>query len=185
MSLHMVLSPEAWARARVPALPPDYLVRPFHEDDRKPWIALMRAAGFEGWSHDHLRQALSMALPDGIFFIEHCPTRALVAIAMAGHRSTELHPFGGELGWVAVSPEHRGRHLSAIVSSEATKRFLSAGYREIYLATDDWRVAAIKTYLGLGYVPFLWASYMEERWRLVCRNIERRFEDLGAIRRSG
>jgi mycothiol synthase len=66
------------------------------------------------------------------------------------------------------------------VCAEVTRRLLSAGYREIYLQTDDWRLPAIKTYLNLGYVPLLCEPDMEERWRLVCRNLDLGYEDVGA-----
>ena len=185
MQLHMVLSFDAWARVRPPALPEGYGLHPFRESDRDAWIRLMQQAGFEGWSQENLKQALSSALPDGIFFIEYGPARELAATAMAGHKPSELHPFGGELGWVAVSPPHRGRRLSSVVCVEATRRLIAAGYRDIYLCTDDWRLPAIRTYLNLGYVPLLCASDMEERWRLVSRNIGTPFEELAVRRRGG
>lgn len=179
MQLNMVLSFEAWAAVRAPSLPEGYRLRTFRDSDRDGWIRLMRLAGFDGWSQESLKGALSIALPEGIYFVEHAATRELVATAMAGHRSSELHPFGGELGWVAVSPPHRGRRLSSVACVEVTRRLVSAGYREIYLSTDDWRLPAIKTYLNLGYVPLLCASDMEERWRLVARNLGL---DYGALR---
>lgn len=180
MQLHMNLSMEAWTRTRPVALPSGYVLRTFRESDRDSWIHLMRAAGFDGWGQEVVKQALSVALPDGVFFVEHGPTRELVATAMAGHKSSDLHPFGGELGWVAVSPAHRGKRLSSVVCIEVTRRLLTAGYREIYLSTDDWRLPAIKTYLNLGYVPLLFASDMEERWRLLGKNLGIRYEDLGS-----
>ena len=48
------------------------------------------------------------------------------------------------------------------------RRFASAGYTRIYLKTDDWRLPAIKTYLKLGFIPFLFLPDMEGRWRDVC-----------------
>jgi mycothiol synthase len=161
-------------------MPEGYALRTFRTADRDAWIRLMRSAGFDGWSHDTLKQSLACSLPEGVFFVEHGATRELVATAMAGHRATDLHPFGGELGWVAVSPPHRGKRLSAIVCAEVTRRLLSAGYREIYLQTDDWRLPAVKTYMNLGYVPLLCDSDMQERWRFVCRNLDLRYEDVGA-----
>ena len=83
---------------------------------------------------------------------------------------------------MAVSPPHRGRRLSRVVCFEATRRLVAAGYREIYLSTDDWRLPAIRTYLDLGYVPLLCASDMDERWRLAARNLGMPFEKLSARR---
>ena len=117
---------EAFAAVRPPALPEGYLLRTFRDSDRDGWVRLMRLAGFDGWSHESLKGALSIALPEGIFFIEHGPAHDLAATAMAGHKPSELHPFGGELGWVAVSPPHRGRRLSSVVCVEATRRLIAA-----------------------------------------------------------
>ena len=47
------------------------------------------------------------------------------------------------------------------------RRFLQAGYRRIYLKTDDFRLAALSTYLRLGFQPFHFASDMEPRWRAI------------------
>jgi len=51
------------------------------------------------------------------------------------------------------------------------QRYASAGYRHVYLKTDDWRLPAIKTYLKLGFLPFLFSPDMEGRWREVCGNL--------------
>ena len=53
-----------------------------------------------------------------------------------------------------------------------TARFLSAGYRNIYLKTDDFRLPAIKIYLKLGYAPFLFTPEMKARWEAVCRKLD-------------
>ena len=183
MQLHMVLSSKGMeARSEAPA-PEGYSLRTFREGDRDGWIGLMRSSGFESWSQDTLRHALAVSLPEGIFFFSHDATRELVGTAMAGHTATDLHPFGGELGWVGVSPQHRGKRLSLILCSRVVRRFLSAGYREIYLQTDDWRLPAIKTYLNVGFVPLLCAPEMEERWRFVSKNLGLRYEELGALGR--
>ena len=68
-------------------------------------------------------------------------------------RSAEgLHPFQGNLGWLAGDPAHAGRGLGAAVSAAATTRLIAAGHRDIRLGTEDFRLAAIRIYLKLGYV---------------------------------
>jgi mycothiol synthase len=115
---------------------------------------------------------MSKVLPDGFFLVEHEPTRQIVATAMATHNPSPLHPFGGELGWLAGSPEHAGQHLGQVVCAAVTARFLRAGYRRIYLKTNDWRLPAIVTYLQLGYVPLLYAADMTERWQVLCAKLD-------------
>lgn len=110
-------------------------------------------------------------LPGGFFVIEYGATGSLVAAAMATHGASEMHPFGGELGWVAADPDHKGKRLGLAVSAAATRRFLACGYTEIYLKTDDFRLPAIKTYLRLGYEPLPFCDGMSERWEQVRKKL--------------
>jgi hypothetical protein len=57
------------------------------------------------------------------------------------------------------------------VSAAATARLIHAGYRHIYLHAEDERLAALKTYFKLGYIPFLYALAMVERWQAVCEEL--------------
>ena len=47
------------------------------------------------------------------------------------------------------------------VSAAVVRRLLRAGYRNIYLFTEDWRLAALRIYLTLGWVPLLYMPDME------------------------
>jgi len=63
------------------------------------------------------------------------------------------------------------RRLGTIVSTAATRRLIEAGYRRIYLLTDDFRLPAIRIYLALGYAPLFHAPGMPERWQVVLQQI--------------
>ncbi len=150
--------------------PPEaYALRTFRAGDAADHVRLMRAAGFADWSRERLATDMEKCLPDGFFVIEHSPSGRLAATAMSLQQPSAHHPFGGELGWVAGDPEHKGKGLGCAVCAAATRRLLEGGYRDVYLRTDDFRLAAIKVYLKLGYVPFLCAPDMEGRWRDVLR----------------
>jgi len=176
MQLQMLWPEEKTAGIPTLSLPDEYSMRTYRAGDDDEFVQLMQAAGFDGWNHDMLGGALRKALPDGIFLSVHTQTAAMVATAMATHNPTDLHTFGGELGWVAAHPDHRGQRLGLAVCTAVMKRYAAAGYRRIYLQTDDWRLAAIKTYLKLGFVPFLFAPDMEKRWREVCEKLDWIFE---------
>ena len=162
--------PESLAPDRI--LPVGYRLRTYRAEDEQGYLAVMHAAGFTSFDHEAVQRWLQKVLPDGFFLVEHESTRRIVATAMATHNPTPLHPFGGELGWVAGSPEHAGKHLGRVVCAAVTARFLRAGYRRIYLQTDDWRLPAIVTYLRLGYVPLLHAADMADRWQAVCAKLD-------------
>ena len=169
--LRMVYPAARRIKPRDLKLPPGYQLRTYRADDAEAYIRLMRRAGFRAWNKDTLQELLRRILPGGIFFIVHQPSGALVATASALHHPQEQHPSGGELGWVACDPKWRGRGLGRIVCAAALKRFQDAGYRELYLLTDDIRLAAIHIYLEQGWKPLLCAPDMAARWQAVLQQL--------------
>jgi len=165
--LQMIMSN---AEVVVPELPAGYVLRTFRPSDTESYIELMHAAGFGFWNADVLGEWLNRVLPDGLFVVEH-DSGAIVATAMATHNPSPQHPFGGELGWVAGRPEHKGKGLGAAVCAAVVRRYREAGYKRIYLKTDDHRLPAIKVYLKLGFLPFLFAPDTPERWQAVCEKL--------------
>ena len=127
----------------------------------------MELAGWPGWDDEKLRPWMARIPPES-WFMAIDPSGEIVASAMGLHDHSDLHPFGGELGWVAADPAHAGKGLGMAVCAAVTARLIAAGYRNIHLYTEHWRLAALKTYLKLGYVPFLYLPEMFERWRAIC-----------------
>lgn len=152
-------------------VPPGYAMRQFTASDAEAYLALMAKAGFRSWDHEQIEKVLPSVLPGGWFIVEHAATGRLVATAMARHRPIEGHPNGGELSWVAADPEHKGRRLGMAVCAAVVRRFLAAGYRRIYLLTDDWRLPAIYVYLRLGFEPLVVRDDMLARWELILRQL--------------
>ena len=152
-------------------VPEGYVLRTYRPGDDPEFFRLMDRAGFKGWDMQTLQPWLQKLLPDGFFFVVHRESGNLVATAMATHNPSGLHPFGGELGWLAGDSAHRGKGLGYVVCAAVTCRLLEAGYKRIYLNTDDWRLPALKTYLKLGWVPFLFQDDMPGRWKAVCETL--------------
>src|SRR5262249_43218884 len=63
---------------------------------------------------------------------------------------------------------HRGKGLGRAVTALAVAWLLRAGYRHIFLKVDGWRMAAIRCYLQLGFVPLLIEDDLLPRWRRIC-----------------
>ncbi len=153
-------------------LPPGYTLRTYRPGDEPRFYQVMALAGWPGWDDEKLQPWLWRILPEGWFMAIHRESNQMVATAMALHGHSAWHPFGGELGWVASDPAHAGQGLGMAVCAAVTARFIGAGYHNIHLYTEDWRLAALKTYLKLGYIPFLYTPEMPERWRAICEQLQ-------------
>ena len=81
-------------------------------------------------------------------------------------------PLAARWAGSPATPTMPAKGLGMAVSASVVRRLLQAGYRNIYLNTEDWRLAALSIYLKLGWVPLLYMSDMEERWRDVCAKID-------------
>jgi mycothiol synthase len=165
--LQMIWPRQRLADPPVISVSPGYQLRTYRPGDEARFYEVMEIAGFTDWTDDVLRPWLAKILPDGWFFVVDA-TGAIVATTMATHNPTDRHRFGGELGWVASDLAHKGHGLGVAVCAAVINRFLRAGYRNIYLNTDDFRLPAIKTYLRLGFVPLLFSADMHDRWQTIC-----------------
>jgi mycothiol synthase len=172
--LEMIWPEAKLARPPEVKLPADYRLRQLEDRDAEAWGALMKEGGFGEWPRDRLARHKRGVIPGGFFVIEHVPTGALVATANANHQPTDRHPEGGELSFVVASPAHAGKGLGRAVTAAVVRRFLEAGYRRIYLKTDDFRLPAIKVYLQVGFEPLLFADDMAGRWAAVDRELSRK-----------
>ena len=90
---------------------------------------------------------------------------------MALHDHTWKAPFCAELGWLAADPTHMGQGLGMALVAATTARMKEIGYRQIHLYTEHWRLAALKIYLRLGYVPLLYSKAMPQLWQTVCARL--------------
>ena len=102
----------------------------------------------------------------------HQASNQIVATSMAVHNYKKVNPFQGDVGWIAADPAHTGRGLGMAVTAAVTTRFIEAGYRNIHLYTEDFRLAALKVYLKLGYIPLLYTPEMPARWQAVCTQLQ-------------
>jgi mycothiol synthase len=135
-------------------LPAGYSLRTYRPGDDSRFYELMELAGWPGWNDDKLWPWLVRILPQGWFMVGSEEGGEIVATCMALHDHTWSHSFCGELGWLACDPAHTGKGLGLAVGAAVTARFIEVGYRHIHLYTEHWRLAAIKTYLKLGYIPY-------------------------------
>ena len=159
------------ARARAvppPGLPAGCQLRGFRPGDQPGWVELLAASGFEGWTVEKFDAYT--AEPErltGSRAVER--DGRLVAATFASQRS--LDPPTGALDYVICHPGHRGRRLGRIVCAAAMEYLADQGYTTISLLTDDWRLAAIKTYFNLGFEPVMTRVDMPDRWLKVTQQL--------------
>ncbi|MBQ4322477.1 MAG: GNAT family N-acetyltransferase [Clostridia bacterium] len=74
----------------------------------------------------------------------------------------------GYIHMVACKPSFRGMGLGHLLNDVAVYTLKQEGMKTAYLTTDDWRLAAIKTYLKAGFVPDKESNPdFAERWKDV------------------
>ena len=79
----------------------------------------------------------------------------------------ERFPGSGYLHWIAVDPDHQGQRLGFFLSLAVLHTFETLGCADAVLETQDHRLAAIHTYLTLGFLPEYRDETHRERWAAI------------------
>lgn len=143
----------------IPPIPRDYKLRQLRNSDVKSYQELFSLAFH---MPDALAKTLEKVLADGFFVIEHLPSSSIVASCVAERESK----IGKNciLGWLVCDPSHTGKKLGTIVAATVTNKLAKEGCENPLLSTDDFRLAAIRIYLELGWRPYLYKPDMKQRW---------------------
>jgi GNAT superfamily N-acetyltransferase len=167
-ALYMLRPPSAVSQL---SLPPTFDIQPISNERLHVARAIVELDG--PLSESAWRSFSDAVLPDGLFVAHERATDRLVGTASALHNprgSRFLFPGGGELGYLIVAPALRGRGLGAALVAAVVQRFETAGYRNVWVGVQGWRLPAIRTYLSAGFRPFLHApepAVLEARWRRI------------------
>lgn len=153
-------------------VPSGYALRTFRPGDEHGWAELTDGV-IGSWDAESARTrflAEPGVEPRGIFFLMRGGEYAATATAK---RRVLDGPATGYVHMVAVAPAHRGAGLGYAVTLAVLHRFRDQGCRHALLHTDDDRLAAIRTYLKLGFAPDYDGPDHEERWRRVIAELAR------------
>jgi mycothiol synthase len=150
-------------------VPDGYLVRTSREGDGLHWARILRESFVED-SFDEARFEREMRQhpayrPDRIFLV--CAPDGLPCATASAYRLDAYGPNAGCLHYVGVCPAHVGRRLGYAVSLAVLHKFRSEGLQMAVLQTDDFRLAAVKTYLRLGFSPLIVHESQPARWHAV------------------
>ena len=72
---------------------------------------------------------------------------------------------------VGTAGDCKGMGGGHAVCLEVVRYFQKHEIKLAYLFTDEFRIPAIKIYLKLGFVPYLYESDMAERWQGVMKDM--------------
>lgn len=145
-------------------IPHGLTLRTFLPDDIRGWVKLMTGA-IGAWDEDSARREFlgdPAVAPDGIFFL----VRGDEYLATATDKQLPSADIG-YLHMVAVAPSQRGKRLGRCVSLAALHHMRARGCLRAILDTDDYRLPAIRTYFGLGFLPDLLEADHVERWQRI------------------
>lgn len=155
--------------------PASYELRPYEPEDDPGLRKLLAVAGFPRMAEDEGYSSLigqNEAL-DGTRLITR--DSQIVAVAFGGRWTDEI----GRFDFVCGHPDHRGHGLGMGACIAVMRYLFAKGYRIVELNTDDWRLPAVRTYLKIGFEPYLYRQDMARRWESVMARLAR-FERLNA-----
>ena len=150
-------------------LPEGYTVSNYQdENDIMPWVhccqngMLKEDAGPEAFEKRITARAPYLNPYKDLFFLDYGGEHVATITAYKNENGI------GDVHMVAVRSDFRGRGLSNILSDIALRHLdedLKVPYS--YLTTDEWRVAAVKSYLTAGFLPVDYDAGMPERWEKI------------------
>lgn len=151
------------------------------DSDLEQYNELRKSVNFPEWTAEYLQTFRGKVLNDAMFVIREKTSGKFCAAATAETTDMKEYPQIGVLGWVMTHPDFRGHHLGKSVSIAAMHKLYAENYRTFSLLTDDFRLAAVKTYLNLKWQPWLYLDDMEGRWHALAEKLERNYDDFNCI----
>lgn len=158
-------------------LPKGYSIRPYQDGDEQSLAPVFQQCFDPGWSAERIVKT---------FIEDSCWSPGRMAVLCHGS-----HVVGTASAWespekrghgmvhyVAILSAHRGKKLGHLMVARTLDLLERMGYTDAWLTTDDWRLAAIKVYLDLGFVPVLGEQSHKERWEIVRHKLALRHPNL-------
>src|SRR5882757_2205022 len=173
----LVLSRPSLAAVPARPVPEGYELRLARPGD-EPAIAATLTAAFEPTSVQpqrfdvqRVRRALTEAADvDATYVAAWHGT----AVATASSRwLPDRFPGAGYVHWVGTDPAHKRRGLAAALVVTLFAHFARVGRTHAVLETEDHRLPALRSYLGLGFTPVYEVAGEDhrERWSAIFQSL--------------
>ena len=149
-----------------------YRMRPYRRGDRATWLQIQEVSEpYHTVTGQTFDDSFGGDLPAmkgrGLFLV--APDGRDAGTITAWYNRTYARRRWGQIHWVAIVPEHRGKRLSKSMMTVAMNRLRALGHRRAMLGTQTPRIAAIKTYLDFGFAPDMSVDRAQEAWAQVRR----------------
>jgi mycothiol synthase len=164
-----------WPDIRISGPVPDinlsagYQIRTFQPGDEWRLCELMTIPGWPVWQTGMLAPWHKRMLPDGWHVAVEKNSGLITASCMAIW--SDVYFGGGELAWLVTDPNHSGQGLATALATAVTVHFIRTKVNHIHLFTEHYRLAALKIYLQMGYVPLIKSADVLAPWWEVCRRL--------------
>ena len=152
-------------------LPAGYETVTYSEGLENEWLTIINESFNKEFTVDDWQKVIldrEGYRPDRVFFIREKLSGEMCATASAVRGGGAEH---GYLHFVGVRPKWAGHKLGFCISCVATESFKTDGCTDAKLNTNPPLLAALKTYLRLGYRPQIRHEAHVEIWKNVLSQI--------------
>ena len=158
------------------ALPDGYGYEYYHgsEEQIADWLQICHGALLPDtdahWFTSSILEYPDLHPAQDLFFVVEASTGRRVATTAA-----VCHGDEGYIHMVAALPDVRGKGIGHAMLRYALGTLQARGCKYTVLTTDDFRLAAIKTYLDAGFVPVVELdpeSDVQNRWERVLSELQ-------------
>jgi hypothetical protein len=152
-------------------VPEGYALRCYQEGDALAWCEIMEGNVGRNWTEEKFHEQMASDPrfhAEGLFFATY--NNQPVASACAWRMAIE-EKIIGSVHMVGALSDHRGVGLGHLVNAAVLLKLKEQGFGKAHLKTDDWRLAAINSYLKAGFQPLNTHISHAERWEVVLKNI--------------
>ncbi len=165
-------------------VPDGYVCRPMEADESWAYVQVMNGSNYSGQCDDAWFAKTFANDPeyDPSYLQIIWKGDEPVAAAAAWHRELDGERWG-LIHWVGTSDSERGKRLGVAVTLAALRRLRERGFRRAVLNTHGWRMAAVATYLRLGFRPWPTKETPQEAWDRVLSELEVWREEKGRRKR--
>jgi len=149
------------------------ILSPDRDTDFEEWAGLLNAdGGFGVWNGERVREEIASYLvtPEAATLIYHGRHLVGCFCACRDPSTTRKRGYGS---WFFIHPEHRHRGLAEVLFYRTLAYFPKAGYEEILMLSDEYRLPALHFYLSHGVRPVYNSLVSFFRWPRIMKKIGR------------